>query len=171
MQARKFTKYSSLELTPAPQEAFSRLYSIAPLYIGSSGIESLTSYISRLALSHRVYPGILMKTIINSLANKQYSSNNIYQIYNHTAIVNGTGIMTSDLSDVLIKLTHQKDLHLLNLTSLSKLLPSRRLMNRHRSWCPHCYEEWRTYNFKIYDPLLWAIKTVKVCPKHHVPLE
>ena len=45
------------------------------------------------------------------------------------------------------------------------------LLRRVRAWCPHCYDSWRSTNQPIYEPLLWNICAVTVCPIHGRPLE
>ncbi|MDJ0682834.1 MAG: helix-turn-helix domain-containing protein [Xenococcaceae cyanobacterium MO_167.B52] len=171
MQDRHFKKYPPLNLNSSNQIQCSQLYSLAPIGIGTPLIESLTSYIARLALAHCVYPGILMKKIIQSLIDKKYSSSNLYQIYSYTGIINGTGDMALDIADALAKLTFQNRLQLLNLTSFFELLPSRGLLSKYRSWCPKCYESWKLNRQEIYEPLLWAINAVKVCPIHNIALQ
>ena len=121
MQAKRFTKYNSLELASVTHNTSSRLYSIAPLYIGNSGVESLTSYISRLALAHCVYPGILMERLVKQLIDKQYSSANIHKIYKSTGVLNGTGIMGENLVNVLEKLSLQENLSSLTLANFSEI--------------------------------------------------
>ena len=171
MQDRRFTKYSSLELTKVPQNIATRLYSIAPLYIGSSGIESLTSYISRLALAHCVYPGILMERVLKQVVNKKHSSANLHNLYSFTGAINGTGTMGLDLVTALEQLTSQKQLDLLTLASFSELIPSRKLFHEHRKWCPQCFNSWKKQQHELYEPLIWNIKAVEVCSIHNFPLQ
>ena len=49
----------SLALPTLPPR--SRLYSLAPMGIGTSQVESLTSYVMRLAEAHAVSPGTLIR--------------------------------------------------------------------------------------------------------------
>ena len=171
MQARRFTKYSSLKLTTVPQNAATRLYSVAPLYIGSSGIESLTSYISRLAQAHCVYPGILMERVLKHVVNKKHSSANLHNLYSFTGAINGTGTMGRDLVAALEQLTSQKQLDLLTLASFSELIPSRKLFHEHRKWCPQCFDSWKKQQHELYEPLIWKIKAVDICSIHNPPLQ
>src|SRR5207253_7783175 len=53
--------YPSWQLTAAPQlPARSYFYHLPPLAVGSAHVESLTSYLTRLAEAHDVTPGILL---------------------------------------------------------------------------------------------------------------
>lgn len=40
-----------------------------------------------------------------------------------------------------------------------------------RAWCPECFQQWRSTDQLIYEPLLWSIAAVTVCPIHHQPLQ
>ena len=171
MQAKRFNKYNSLEFASVTHNTSSRLYSIAPLYIGNSGVESLTSYISRLALAHCVYPGILMERLVKQLIDKQYSSANIHKIYKSTGVLNGTGIMGENLVNVLEKLSLQENLSSLTLANFSEIFPTQKLLHKHKLWCPKCYEDWRSQKQEIYEPLLWKIRAVNVCSTHNLPLQ
>ena len=37
-----------------------------------------------------------------------------------------------------------------------------------REWCPDCLQEWHNSDREIYEPLLWSLSLVAICP-HHDP--
>lgn len=43
-------------------------------------------------------------------------------------------------------------------------------LRRRRAWCPHCLMEWDLATEEPYDPLLWSIRIVTVCPIDLTPL-
>ena len=43
-------------------------------------------------------------------------------------------------------------------------------MKKTRAWCPQCYYEWHEQQEPLYEPLIWALEIVTICPKHHIPL-
>ncbi|MDZ8052209.1 MAG: TniQ family protein [Aulosira sp. ZfuVER01] len=133
-------------------------------------VESLTSYIARIAAAHHLFPGVLMEDIIAPLTHKKYSSANLHKIYSHTAALNGTGVMAEDLVNVFEQLTLQSNLRFLTLLGLSNLVPSINLLRRSRAWCPHCYHDWLQSGTIIYEPLLWSLNEVKLCSVHSFPL-
>jgi DNA-binding phage protein len=45
------------------------------------------------------------------------------------------------------------------------------LFRNTRAWCPACYEDWRRNDDPIYEPLLWAIRSAAICPRHGQPFE
>jgi hypothetical protein len=57
--------------------------------------------------------------------------------------------------------------HLLELPKLMVLLGS---LSRIRMWCSHCYAEWKERGRIIYDPLIWFLEPVTICPRHQQPL-
>ena len=171
MQDRHFKKYPPLNLNSVTEVQYSQLYSLAPIGIGTPLIESLTSYIARLALAHCVYPGILMERVVKLVLNKRYSSAEIHKIYNSISAINGSGIMGLDTINALSQLTLQPKLYLLNLTSLSPFMPSRNLLHEYRFWCPQCYQDWKVNHQRIYEPLMWKLKSVIICNKHYITLQ
>ena len=64
MLGKQYKTYQTLNLDNIAPHQFSELYSLNPIGIGQPLIESLTSYISRLAFAHCVYPGILMERVV-----------------------------------------------------------------------------------------------------------
>ncbi len=162
--------YPSLNLSYTSQKS-SDLYCLSPLYVNTAKVESLTGYIARLAEAHCVYSGILLERIIAPIINKKYSSANLHKIYTYTGTLNGTGIMANDIVLALKQLTQQNDLSQLTLSEWDKILPTRHLLHHRRTWCPLCYQEWKKQNNCIYEPLIWTLKLVKICPIHQIPLQ
>lgn len=162
--------YSELKLKDIGFLERSYLYHLKPQGINSASIESLTSYIARLAQTHNVFPGTLMKSIIAPLMNKEYGGANLHRIYSYTSALNGTGIMAFDLVQALYTLTLQNDLQLLTMLPWARVIPTRHLFRSKRAWCPLCYEEWRSSNQVLYEPLIWGLEVIKVCAFHQQPL-
>lgn len=145
----------------------SRLYCIRSECIGTHLTESIISYLARLAQEYCLPPGVLMEKEISPIINRAYGGGHLNRIYEATAALNGTGIMASSLVDALEKLTKRKDLRFLTLLPWAELLPSRKLLRRHRAWCSQCFEEWKQNEQNIIEPLLWSLEVVKVCPNHY----
>ena len=144
----------------------SRLYHLPPVGIGTPFVESLTSYIARLAESHSVFPGILMSKEIVPLVPKVYRSTNLFGTRNLTGAVNGTGTMALDLLHALETLTFRNDLRFLTLITWSDVFPQRQLLRPVRAWCSACYEEWHSTKQIIYEPLIWSMDALTLCTRH-----
>ncbi len=153
----------------------SRLYSLAPLGFNSPLVESLTSYICRLAYEHHVEVGTLIQYSIAPVLGKRYiaddKSRSISSFLRHASPINGNGTMASDWVSVLGALTLRPDLTFLTLLVGADALSQRDLLQPVRQWCPRCYDAWRHQGTIIYEPLLWSINGITVCPKHSQQLE
>lgn len=162
--------YDALDLRPHSIPPRSILYQLPPIGIGTHNVESLTSYLTRLASSHTVTVGALLEYEVARLIDKKYSAASLQSISRLRGAVNGTGSMTRDLVRALEQLTMQQDLHLLTMLSFGEIIPSRNLFRDVRSWCPHCYQEWHERGDILYEPLLWSLKPVKYCLTHQTAL-
>src|SRR5258708_3605586 len=153
----------------------SRLYNLAPLGLNSFLIESLTSYICRLAYEHHLEVGTLIQYSIAPVLGKRYitddKSRRVSSFLRYASPINGNGIMASDWVGALEALTLRADLAHLTLLVGANTLSQRDLLQPARQWCPMCYEGWRRQGTIIYEPLLWFINGVTVCPEHCQLLE
>ncbi len=153
----------------------SKLYSLAPLGFNSSLVESLTSYICRLAYEHHLEVGTLIQYSIAPVLGKRYiagdKSRSISSFLRYASPINGNGLMASDWVDALEALTLRADLALLTLLVGTNAFSQRDLLQPVRQWCPRCYDAWQRQGVIVYEPLLWSINGVTVCPKHSQLLE
>lgn len=152
----------------------SRLYQLEPVGIGTPLVESLTSYIARLAKAHCVLPGVLMERELAPFLKKVAGSiellderNSRTGVFGHTGTLNGIGVMAADWVRALHTLTMRNDLHFLTMLTWAEVFPAKGLLRDKWAHCPVCYEEWRTLGQVIYEPLLWGLHGVDVCPRHH----
>jgi transcriptional regulator with XRE-family HTH domain len=169
-----FEGYDEWDLSPVHIPVRSTLFSLKPIGVGTPWVESLTSYIARLADAHCVFPGVLMEKIIVPLAFGFSPLKGTQALFkgdgDKSNLLNATGIRAQRAVQELEKLTLRKDLHDLTLLTWTEVLYIRGLIRLTRAWCPLCYEEWRISGQLIYDPLLWALLPVTVCVSHHVYL-
>src|SRR6266567_3592498 len=153
----------------------SRLYNLTPLGLNSPLVESLTSYICRLAYEHHVEVGTLIQYSIAPILGKRYiaddNSRSISSFVRYANPINGNGIMASDWVGALKSLTLRDDIALLTLLLGADAFSQRDLLQPVRQWCPLCYDSWRRQGAIIYEPLLWSINGVAVCPAHCQLLE
>lgn len=175
MLPRNLKLYPSWDVQKTPIPPRSRLYHLEPIGIGTPYVESLTGYVARLAQQHCV---TTRRLILNEIAPymcpfknfSDYKTDNISHVLGiktRRAALNGTGLMASKLLGGLSKLTRNTELHLLTLLTWEKVFPNRDLFHHQRTWCPKCYQEWHDNNKCIYEPLIWSINAVVICPIHH----
>jgi hypothetical protein len=153
----------------------SRLYCLEPIGVGTAYVESLTSYVARLASQHCI---TTRKLIITEIAPNliRVRQGSIHQAENLSQVIgierrrvalNGIGLMATNLVKALEALTQRNDLHFLSLLTWAQVLTNRGLLRHQSAWCPKCYQEWRDKGKSIYEPLLWSVNTAVICPYHH----
>ena len=118
--------YESCDLGRPQFPTRSRLYSLEPMRIGTPYVESLTSYIARLAEAHCVTPRILIEREISLFREKSSKQKSLFGVRHHTGEVNGRGKTSLELVNLLEKATHRKDLKFLTLLIWAHIFPSKR---------------------------------------------
>ena len=154
--------------------------------VGRPEAECLTSYIARLAAAHCVSPGTLFARELYPLVRATLwpgVSKGLKPRPRHQPQAATTGIIDAaqawngadrsarSLVCVLEQLTQRQGLCALTLLPLEPVLSRQFLLRRCRAWCPRCYDEWSREGQVIYEPLLWTLNLVAVCPRHQRPLE
>jgi transcriptional regulator with XRE-family HTH domain len=171
MSVENLTTYERWDIEKLDIPPRSRLFFLEPIGIGTPQVESLTSYISRLAELHCFSARDLIARIIVPIVPKSYNTTNLFCMRNYTGATNGTGELAFDLVQALEKLTLRQNLHYLTLLDWDTILTNRNLLRATKGWCPDCYEEWRLNHQNIYDPLLWNFKVISVCSYHQKTLQ
>ena len=154
----------------------SYLYCMEPIGISTAFVESLTSYLSRLAQMHLVYPGHLLVEELFPLFQRAYLpnrhyNNNLTAFWKDSATLNSINLSTQDWVQALEKLTLRNDLRYLTMLAWSEVLSPKYLLRRSKAWCSSCYREWHESGTKRYEPLLWMLEVVTVCSRHNCYLD
>jgi len=169
-----FEGYDEWDLSPVHVPVRSTLFSLEPIGVGTPQVESLTSYIARLADAHCIFPGVLMEKIVVPLAFGFSPLKGTQALFkgdgDKSNLLNATGIRAKRAVQELEKLTLRKDLHYLTLLTWTEVLYIRGLIRSTRAWCPLCYEEWHISGQLVYDPLIWSLLPVTACTSHHIHL-
>ena len=147
-----------------------RLYQLKPEGIGTPCIESLSSYISRLAEAHCIPVGILLTRELGpSISSRTFAATTTWTRVGHT--MNGPGEHARRCVDHIERLTMQKKLAALTFLGWSGVLGTTHLLRTKKAWCDRCFSDWRTAGRVIYEPLLWTCEQVHICPIHNVRLQ
>ena len=151
------------------------LYNLEPIDLGKGSVESLSSYLIRLAEAHSLTVGKLVGRKVAVVLNKAYlikseneGGNRFYEVAYE---INGLGSLAKNWAQALVVLTGRKRLEELTLIRFNEWLPDRGLLRSHLAWCPACLEEWKEGNKEVYEPLLWNFKVVTNCMIHQTQLE
>lgn len=191
MSANDLETYESwnLDLPLLPNR--SRLYHLEPIAVGTAYVEGLISYLCRLAEAHCVSPATLTKQEILPSLRKIYTvgSREVHKAQGDGDLVsvssfskpvsnknpNEQGFWAWQYIEGLQPLTLRKNLQTLTIPrwveQISKVDRGIEIARDLRAWCPECFQQWRNTNQVIYEPLLWAIAAVTVCPYHFLPLQ
>ncbi|WP_411953784.1 TniQ family protein [Alkalibacillus sp. S2W] len=152
----------------------SKLYNLKPINSDGAYVESLSSYISRLAQKHNILVGDIVNDVVTPLLNKKYLediiSNGGDGFFKSSNAINGTGVMAEDFVKVIELLTQRRDLFKSTLLKLEGEISIKGLLRKNKAWCPLCIEKQFKNGIDIYEPLIWSISEYKVCTTHHTPL-
>jgi len=150
----------------------SRLYDLVPCALGTMFQESLTSYLNRLGWRHHVSPrDLVAQEIVPSLSH-EYPKLQLAAFSRGPGMqINGTGSVAQEWTTFLEQLTMRFDLHVLTLDFWIGDLSSRGHLRQVPAWCPTCYTEWAEQGLPLYQPLLWMLQIVTICPRHRRGLE
>lgn len=168
--------YDEWDLTPLPMPLPSTLYALQPIGMGTPLVESLSSYVIRLAEAHCVFVGMLMRKMVVPLVPGYSPLERQHGLFRESGqrstLLNGSGLPARYAVSALETLTGRSDLHNVTLLPLAAIFPTRArgLLRLTKAWCPMCYENQRVAGQIIYDPLLWFFLDVAICPEHHCNL-
>ncbi|WP_229740723.1 TniQ family protein [Ornithinibacillus halotolerans] len=149
----------------------STLYNLEPIGIGTSMVESLTSYLIRLSNVHNLRIKSLIQYLIYPLFSESadYLKSNDSNFNRIGRFVDGCTLLTIEFINALEHLTSRMDLRNLTLISWNGIT-NYKVINLYKKWCPQCLDKMKEENGTFYQPLLWNIQYVSICPLHNCPL-
>lgn len=157
------------EVAATALPARSRLYPLAPIGVGTPLVESLTSYLTRLAHAHGVTVETLAAAEIAPLVDKSAAAARVkFSIDSYH--LNGLEGWTNLTLAALATLTGRDDLAFLTMQPWGQVLSRQNLLRCQLAWCPACYTHWQQTGQTLYIPLLWTLKPEALCPQHQQPL-
>jgi hypothetical protein len=148
----------------------SRLYNLPPIGINSVNIESLRSYIGRIAQAHSLKTNDFISQILITEINNILYKENSEIFYGRAGSINGFSNFTEECIKSLECLTTCNNLSCLTLIKWKDIFHHPNIFHRYLRWCSSCLEEFRESSNEIYEPLLWSISIVEYCPNHRKPL-
>jgi transcriptional regulator with XRE-family HTH domain len=154
----------------APPFPHSTLFHMNPIGVGTPMIESLTSYMMRLADAQSIQPNVLIgKAIVpllscSSQGRQPYAHRTAFWV--GSPVLNGMTSLTDRFVQALSALTQQHDLRFLTMLPWKEVLSHLQSVRRTRAWCATCLEEWRVKGQTVYEPLLWALEGMHQCGVH-----
>jgi AraC-like DNA-binding protein len=168
------TYKNKISQVPAPATSLSGLYHLEPVGVGTAEVESLTSYIARLAEAYGVPPKELVTDAILPNQGKTYKTpKDFFRLKNMWMIassLNGMSLLCQEWVETLEALTGAQNLRYLTMLTWQNVISRKGLIRKNKAWCPCCYEEWRQRNQIIYEPLLWMLNDMVLCDRHQQAL-
>ena len=167
--------FEAWDCTPPVLPTRSRLYALPPIGIGTPMVESLCSYVVRLADAHAVSVGDLVGRELSPFGEKplvrfgrfmQQHRANSHGFHARANAINGFGEAPRRWIDTIERATFQNRLRFLTLSPFERCFSRQGVPRGTRAWCPACYEEQRGRGEAVYDPLLWTVALVTACPRH-----
>src|ERR1051326_3414193 len=80
--------------------------------------------------------------------------------------LNGAIDTAEDWSATLKCLTAQPDIQWTTCIPRASGLAAAGLLHSTMRWCSVCYYDWQQNDQPIYQPLLWMLHIMKICPRH-----
>ena len=147
-------------------------YSLRPKGLNTAFVEGLTGYLRRLAVAHRVtVADLVCHEHFDSLFVNPADRRNRRRLFLASGyLLDGSGPNTDKWIEAVEIATGQTDLRSLTLSPFAGV-SSFSWLRRKRAWCPRClFLQAETDPDDIYEPLLWSVRLVSVCPKDISPL-
>jgi hypothetical protein len=169
---RRHPVFDSWDCKPPAVPPRSRLYAIQPIGLGTAFVESLSGYLARLADAHAVSVGNLVLRELSSFgANPLFHSSEPDIFHGRFYAINGLGEPARKWVEALQTGTMQTGLRFLTLLPFADLLWPLAIFRRRRAWCGACYADDRANGRRAHERLIWALRSIVVCPQHRCTLE
>jgi TniQ len=150
----------------------SRLYRLLPCGRGTTLTESLTGYVNRLAWRHHVAAQrFVVQEIVPRLGHPSSPRQVSGGSWANAMSLNGNGPQARAWVALLEEFTACADLHRLTWAPWVGDLQPAKLLRAKPAWCAACYAEWRDQGLPLYEPLIWTLQVVSLCPRHARPLD
>lgn len=144
------------------------VYSPEPIGLGTGGVESLRSYLLRIADAHCVGLATLARFLEQRHSVFRDGQKIDNPIFRQTRICGAAG-SAKWWSSAAELVTGRNNLRQLTLLPLRDVVPLSSAVSPRRKWCPACVSE-RSEYAEVHEPLLWCLQAVRACPTHNTLL-
>lgn len=158
------------DIAPSPSQP-TVLYGLQPRGAGTGSIESLDSYIVRLAKAHVV----AARSLLDNVLSKELGGTPYRSAWSNCraaawAALGGTGELGRHWVTILERLTGRSDIRGMTVGWMDKVIASHGLIDPPGRYCPECIKNDVAGASEPFNRLLWRIKLVTACPLHGVTL-
>lgn len=149
----------------------SRLFPIPLCGAGTAEVESLPSYIHRLAYKHGVFVGELLRYVVRQVERDESYTGRVVTLPRHIRVhdvlrANG---LARGLTEMLEHMTRQRLTGTTVALFNGPLTMSRGELHKGFRWCPECLAEMAMMGEEPYLKLIWQFRAVLACPIHRSP--
>jgi DNA-binding XRE family transcriptional regulator len=135
-------------------------------------VESLSGFISRLAVEHCTTTGRLFSDVFTIYLDKYYLTEIVKRggngFFDSAHMINGNALTAEQFANMLSSLTGVGGLTDSTLLRFSDIIPQRGLLKKYKAWCGDCYSEMKQSKTGIvFEPLIWQLGVVSICNKHN----
>ncbi len=170
MDTKKLTICETWDALEPVRMLHTRLYHLEPIGVGTAQVESLTSYLGRLAFAHRVTVSKLVsREIAPAFRHPRTTKNSFFGLGNHGLL--RANNLSVEMVKTLRRLTGRLDLWYLTLSPWAEIMAAPKIIRPRRAWCSGCLEEQRANGKIITEPLWWSFQQIEICPHHTQPLQ
>lgn len=150
--------------SPSSLPERSVLFSLMPIGLGTPGVESLESYVCRLAQRH----GVPRRTLERFIHQQGES---IYYDVAGPPRLDSPSPLGRRFAERLARLTQRPEVLRLGLSRFEGCLADSHTLRRNRAWCGRCFHEARVAGVPAHLPLLWSLTSYPRCIVHGIVLE
>lgn len=140
--------------TNAIIQTCSRIFSPDPIGIGTSEVESISSYAQRtsevLCLKITDFMDFIVKPAMGW--SKHYKLSHLPHV---------------ETAPALESLTNRSNLMSMTLDFWRHAISPDDMYRKSAAWCPECFAEWKTKDVPLYLPLKWSLTSIYTCQKHN----
>ena len=151
------------------------LYGCSPCAVGTPFVESLTGFVSRLAVARQLPSSAIFEHLVRPLVPEGVVRENLHLTsFLASGAVGYDGLAPSAqaLVGALTRLTGLPGLSHLTLLPWRGFLPKNNgalRWRRSKRWCCRCLADWRRDGTEFWEPLLWRVSAVQRCTVHRIP--
>lgn len=169
MWPHKIVGLEPLDLSVPDLPTRSRLFALPPAGLGTDHVESLASYLVRLARAHAVSPRQLIRKEFVTAAAGSRRFRWAARHADDAGTINGYGAYAEGFVSTTAKLTSVATVRYLTLLPLAGLLPSTSsgVIARRPKWCRECMKEMLKNHREVAWPLVWSLDLYRVCHRHN----
>lgn len=155
-----------------PRRPPTALYSLSPLGLRTGYIESLSSYVLRLAHKHRISRNQLIKGYVQSGYKLSRADSHLFTCAGYCDRVQTARVDDAQVSwaEIFVELTGNQDIIYCSHLWLTDIIANTGLFAAVGRYCPICFDESISNESPMFEQQIWNLDAVTACPKHGVRL-